>query len=314
MEVAVVVSRIDANRIPIQPWVHGREALAARGIHVRLFEGGAIRDAFRRPFDAMLLHVWQDWLNPTRFDPLRIMPILDAHAVYRMRFPATRQIAHHHADDNRRPLVFLTWRPGDWVLFRTPPWDRSGLAPLPAERIWAYEQVWGSPRFVTRDPPRWAAGFIGTPTGPVGYRRQVAKATAKVGIGLCLGGGRRQWRHLVPRGLHDWLMARCGILVCPSGWGPQSARHWDAWLSGKPVLTDRACALTEMIPGQRLEEGRDVLVYDDPGQIPDIVADWSRPSRAEDLAAIGKNGRIAALRYDPTARIVEFFERVVAGG
>jgi hypothetical protein len=314
VEVAVITACIDPNRQPIQPWISRRETLATRGIDVRLFEGRAIREAFERPFDMMLLHVWQDWSNRLRFDPMRILPLLEAHSAYRARFPSTRQIAHHHSDANRPPLALLTWRVGDWVLYRTPPYDRSVLLPFPADRIWAYEQVWGDGRLASAAAPRWAAGFIGTPTGPAGYRARVARATARVGIGLCLGGGTRRWRRAVPRALHDWIMARCRIMVCPRGWGQQSSRHWDAWRSGKPVLTDRACAVTEMIPGERLEPGVHYLVYDEPEEIPDIVADWTRPGRASDLAAVAENGRVAALRYDPAARIGDFFERVMGLG
>jgi hypothetical protein len=122
------------------------------------------------------------------------------------------------------------------------------------------------------------------------------------------------WRRPLPKPLHDSVMARCRIIVCPRGWGPQSSRHWDAWLSGKPVLTDRDCASVELVPGARLEPGVHYLVFDDPRDIPDIVNDWTRPGRVDDLAQIAHNGRRAALGYDGGARIAEFLLRVGANG
>ena len=313
MNVAVLTAGIGADRLPRQPWMQCRETLAAHDVQLHVYDRRTMADAFKRPFDAMLLHVWQDWLNPTRFDAALVMPILEGQIAYRDRFPATRQIAHHHADENRHPLCLLTWQPDDWVLYRTPPYDRESLRPLRSDRIWAYEQVWGAPRFVSHARPRWAAGFIGTPTGPRGYRTRVARATRAVGLGICAGGGGRRWRRPIPSRLYDAALARCRILVCPRGWGPQSTRHWDAWRSGKPVLTDRACAATEMIPGIRLEPDIHYLVYDEPEEIPDIVADWTRPSRSDDLEALAARGRDAALSYDPCARILAFFEQVRRG-
>jgi len=46
-----------------------------------------------------------------------------------------------------------------------------------------------------------------------------------------------------------------------------------------------------MIPGQRLRAGEHYLVFDEPEEIPDLVSDWCRPSRADDLAAIAERGR-----------------------
>jgi hypothetical protein len=54
-------------------------------------------------------------------------------------------------------------------------------------------------------------------------------------------------------------------------------------------------------------------VYDDPAEIPDIVADWTRTGRQDDLAEIAENGRRAALSYDGRGRIAEFFERSLGG-
>lgn len=138
-----------------------------------------------------------------------------------------------------------------------------------------------------------------------GYRENVARETAKVGIGICKQG------HAYSKKEYNEIMAKCQIIVCPRGWGEQSERHWDAWLSGKPVPTDRACDSVEMIPGLRLQEGVHYLVFDDPKEIPDIVSDWTRRSRLDDLAQIAENGRCAALSYDACSRIIEFFEHTV---
>jgi hypothetical protein len=311
VEIAVIVAAVDDDQVAAQPWVYGQAELQAAGIDVRVFRGRAIRDAFGRPFDAMLLHVWQDWMNPGRFNPLKIMPVIERAAAYRLRYPQTIQIVLNHTDDSRGSRCLPYWRPGDPILYRTPPYDRAELAPLPAHDIWAYEFVWGRPRFTTDRPPRFAAGFIGTPTGVPGYRARVARATSKVGIGLCHDRNWLRWRRLLPGRMHDWLMSRCRIIVCPRGWGPQSSRHWDAWRSGKPVLTDRECATVELIPGSRLVSGEHYLVFDDPADIPDIVNDWTRPSRLDDLAAIAENGRRAALSYDAVGRIREFFRTLL---
>jgi hypothetical protein len=79
------------------------------------------------------------------------------------------------------------------------------------------------------------------------------------------------------------------------------------------VLTDRDCDSVEMIPGVQLREGVHYLVFDDPAEIPDIVAEWTRTGRRDDLAEIAENGRRAALSYDGGGRIAEFFERSVGG-
>lgn len=73
------------------------------------------------------------------------------------------------------------------------------------------------------------------------------------------------------------------------------------------MLTDRECDSVEMIPGIRLRESEHYLVFDDPNDIPDIVSDWTRPSRLADLAKIAENGRRAALSYDALERITQFF-------
>jgi len=99
-------------------------------------------------------------------------------------------------------------------------------------------------------------------------------------------------------------------VVCPRGWGEQSKRHWDAWLSGKPILTDRDCDSVEMIPGVELREGVHYLVFDEPEQIPEIVNYWTDPKRRDALATIGENGRKAAQSYDPFGRILAFFEEI----
>jgi hypothetical protein len=312
MEIAVVVAAVDDDQVAAQPWVHGQDALRADGIEIRVFRGKEIRDAFARPFDAMLLHVWQDWMNPGRFDPLKILPVIERNAAYRLRFPETVQIVLNHTDESRRPYCLPYWRPGDPVLFRTPPYDRAELAPLPADRIWAYEKVWGRPCFVANGKPKYAAAFIGTPTGPDGYRKRIARATAKVGLGICYDRRWLRWKRPLPYRVHNWLMARSRIIVCPRGWGEQSSRHWHAWLSGKPVLTDRACAAVEMIPGVKLEPGVHYLVFDEPDEIPDIVSDWTRPARLDDLQQVAEKGQRAAREYDAVGRMKTFFNRIRA--
>lgn len=66
-----------------------------------------------------------------------------------------------------------------------------------------------------------------------------------------------------------------------------------------------------MISGLRLRAGVDYLAFDDPEQVPDIVMDWTRPSRRDDLAQIAECGRRAALSYDGCGRVAEFFQRAV---
>ena len=339
MRVAYVTADIGAAAREPQPWVWHRDALTARGIDVVHVDASS-PDAFGRAYDAMILHVWLDWKNTQRFVPSRILPVMEAYAAYRARFPETVQIVLNHTDMSRRPYAAPYWRPGDPVLYRTPAYDRSELAPFPAESIHAYEKVWGAPRFVDgaargRDglgvgrrarvllrnldaAPElartvgaalgrhtFAAGFVGQPTGPRGYRARVARETARVGVGLCVRG------HFYGEAAHDALMARCRIIVCPRGWGEQSVRHWDAWRSGKPVLTDRDCDAVELIPGCRLREGVHYLVYDDPRDIPDLVTDWTRPSRRDELDAIAAAGRAAAEGYDALGRIERFLRGVV---
>lgn len=302
MRIAVVTEGLTESDFAPQPWIHHRAELARDGIHIEVYPGGG--EAFRQPFDAMLLHVWQDWDNPRRFHAQRILPLMQHYAVYRAHFPDTPQIVLNHVDMASPPFATAYWRAGDPVLYRTPPYDRRRAWPFPPETVWAFEHVWGSPCFASDEPPLHDAGFVGSPTGPRGYRAHVAGATARVGVGLC---GERP----LPRAEYAALMARCRIIVCPRGWGEQSLRHWDTWLSGKPMLTDRACAEVEMIPGAHLRAGEHFLVYDDPEEIPDLVRDWCRPSRADALAAIAANGRRAARGYDALARIRAFFTAVV---
>jgi hypothetical protein len=303
VEIGVFIEGISETQVRMQPWIHYAAALAQRNIHVRVYKDAD--QAFRHPCDAMLLHVWQDWGNNKRFDPFRILPVMERYAIYRAEFPDTIQIVLNHTDMTDRPYATPYWRPDDPVLYRTPAYDRSRLYPFPPEQIWPYEMIWGRPCFVSEGAPTHRAGFIGSPSGPPGYRDCVALETAKVGIGVCAEP--RQY----PKLQYDALMASCQIIVCPRGWGEQSERHWDAWLSGKPVLTDRACDSAEMVPGLRLMDGVHYLVFDDPREIPEIVTNWTRPARLDDLARIGESGRRAALSYDGLASIATFFERAV---
>lgn len=311
MDVAVIVLGIDESQVRKSPWVACRDQLGRRGIEIHLIEEEGIGGAFNQYFDAMMLFVWQDWYNRTRFVPDRIMPVLRRHSTYRARFPETVQIALNHSDNSLNPFCLERWRPGDPVLYRTPPYDRTLLSPIPPGDIWPYERIWGSPRFDTSGDPWFEAGFIGRPTGPEGHRSEVARQTRRVGIGLCAGGDRLGWHRIVPQKLHDHLIARCRIVVCPQGWGPQSSRHWDAWLSGKPVLTDHVCASVELIPGLELEEGTHYLVFEDPEEIPDIVRHWTEPRHRAKLEGIGREGQDAANSYSPCEQLTEFFERLV---
>lgn len=301
MEVAVVIEGIDRHRLKLQPWILYREKLAERGIRIRTFDGAA--DWLDTRFDAMMLYVWLDWNNSDLFDARSIMPLMQRYATYRARFPETVQIVVNHTDMSRHPYAVPYWRPGDPVLYRTPAYDRGELAPFPADDIWAYEHVWGRASFRSTLPPVHAAGFIGRPTGPAAYRESVARNTAKVGIGIC-----RKQRVSYPD--YAAAMASCRIIVCPRGWGEQSERHWDAWRSGKPVLTDQHCNAVELVPGVRLRPNEHYLVYDDPEMIPDVVSQWTRPSRLDDLAELADKGRRAAESYDAFSRILGFFERV----
>lgn len=306
MDIGVITEGIDESQLVAQPWIFHRDALAGRGIRIHLYRRGDT-EGFHRSFDAMLLHVWQDWRNSEHFDPHRIFPILGDYAAYRSCYPQTVQIILNHTDMARRPYATPYWRRGDPVLYRTPAYDRSELAPFPPETIWAYEKVWGESCFASSAAPIHKAGFIGTASGPAGYRQRVAAATARVGIGLC--GPERPLTRLQ----YNAMMASCRIAVCPRGWGENSSRHWDAWKSGKPMLTDRACDSVEMIPGLRLRAGEHYLVFDDPEEIPDIVSDWTRPSRAADLEEIGLRGQKAAQSYDALDRIARFFESIAEG-
>jgi hypothetical protein len=302
MNIAAVIEDFDVEFGALVPWLFYRSRLEERGIHIEVLDA---RGGFKRAYDAMIPMVWLDWDNPKRFDPTRIMPFLERYSAYRSKFPDVIQIVCNHIDMARRPYATPYWRKGDPILYRTPPYDRTEIAPFPEEDVWAYECIMGSPCLASDQPPEYAAGFIGTPSGPAGYRARVAIETAKVGIGICLP-------RPIPHEQYHSLLLKCEIIVCPRGWGGQSLRHWDAWRSGKPVLTDSECAATEMIPGQRLEDGIHYLVFQDPKEIPDIVSDWSRPSRKEDLRRIGENGRRAACSYDGLERITRFFRRVVS--
>jgi hypothetical protein len=302
MNVAAVLRDFDPHYGALVPWLFHRRQLAARGVRLEVLDAA---EAFTRRHDAMIPMVWLDWDNPRRFAADRIMPFLEQYSAYRARYPDVVQIICNHIDMARRPYALPYWRKGDPILYRTPPYDRKEIEPLPEEDVWAYECIMGSACLVSDEPPRYPAGFIGTPSGPAGYRARVALETARVGVGLCAPRPISQARYRE-------LLSACEIVVCPRGWGGQSLRHWDAWKSGKPVLTDGECAALEMIPGVRLVDGVHYLVFHDPTEIPDIVADWTRPSRRDDLRAIAENGRRAACSYDGLESMTRFFHRVAA--
>ena len=220
MNVAFVMEE-HPDRVEIAPWFFHRAWLAEAGITVAFFDD--LRKAWR-PFDAMILMVWLDWANPVRFKAERIIPVMEKYSAYRAAFPETTQIVLNHTDMGRHAYAAPYWRTGDPILFRHPAYDRGELAPFPAHQIFAFEYIWGE--VLPRSPIRYAAGFVGTPSGPPGYRNRVAAETAAVGIGKCIP-------VRIPREEYAALMAGCRIMVCPRGWGENSSRHWDAWRSAK---------------------------------------------------------------------------------
>lgn len=159
MELAVIIEGILKATIAQQPWIYYKDALAEKDINILVYQGND--EAFKRPFDAMLLHVWQHWSNKKFFDPLRILPIMEKHAIHRVEFPETVQIILNHKDMSRRPYATPYWRAGDPILYRTPAYDRKELYPFPPDQIWAYEKVWGSPCFVPNTVSKYKSGFIG---------------------------------------------------------------------------------------------------------------------------------------------------------
>ncbi|GJL83888.1 MAG: hypothetical protein DHS20C01_35220 [marine bacterium B5-7] len=307
MRIAVPTQCISDDDLGSRPWIKFRGELASHGIFIETYKDAM--QAFEQEYDAMMLDIWLDWENGEHFRAEKILPIMGRYAEYRSKYPHTRQIILNHTDMSCLPYATPYWRYGDPVLFRTPAYDRRLLSPFPPQHIWSFEKVWGSARFMNHDSGNlsYPAGFAGTSSGPDGYRQAVANATACVGVGLCSD------RAPLAHEQYRQLIQQCEILVCPRGWGEQSERHWDAWLSGKPVLTDRDCASVEMIPGIHLREGVHYLVYDDPEDIPDIVSEWTRPSRRSELARIATNGYHAARSYDPFVNILKFFNWVRDG-
>ncbi|HLX38768.1 MAG TPA: glycosyltransferase [Candidatus Binataceae bacterium] len=299
MEVAFVTEFHPDRELPRQvPWNYFAADLASAGINIMRFD--SLETAWR-PFDAMILIIWLDPQNRRHFKPYKITSVMEKYWAYRARFPQTVQIVVNHTDMSRFASATPYWKPGDPVLFRTPAYDRDELWPFPAAAIYPWEKIWGTACYKTDLACKYDAGFIGRASGPDGYREQVARATAKVGIGKCV----QTW---LDKDHYAALMSQCRILVCPQGWGEQSRRHWEAWKSGKPVLTDSACDSVEMIPGIRLRRGVHYLVYDEPAEIPDIVSDWTRPGRRDDLEQIARNGQRAALDFDGKASMLKFFE------
>ena len=301
MEIAFIVEAFDDEAmVKHSPWYfHARELARSFDISIKLFYGW--KDAWR-PFDAMILMAWLDWANPGKFNAPRIMQNLEKYSEYRATFPETVQIALNHIDYTDKPYALPYWRAGDPILCRTPPYDRSLLAPFPAASIFPYELVWGTASFPSR-PIKYAAGFVGYPSGPKGYRERVALETAKVGLGCCI-------TERVSYEEYCQLMSECRILVCPQGWGSGSLRHWDAWRSGKPVLTDQRSHSLELIPGMQLKAGVHYLVYKDPAEIPDIVSDWTQPARRAELESVAERGREAAASYDACDQMRIFFNRL----
>ena len=303
LDLAILVYGISTSQRKDSPWFYYQDALKEKGIQLQVFEEP--ERAFAQPHEAMMLHIWQDWKNKIKFEADKILPIIAQHAAYRAKFPHTVQIALNHTDQSRYPFATPSWRLGDPVLYRTPAYDRNELHPLPPEEIWPYEKVFGGPVFRSEEKPKYKAGFIGSTTGPHGYRQHVAEQTHRVGIGVA------EKKPSMTEKEYARVMSQCEIAVCPRGWGQQSKRHWDAWLSGKPVLTDRACNSVEMIPGVRLQDGVHYLVFNDPEEIPSMVNEWTQPARKEALAKIAEAGYRAARSYNALERIVAFFNQVI---
>lgn len=287
------------------PWFVYREQLAKEDIHIILITESfdAWKEALRKPYDAMMLFVWQDWNNKQHYRHARTMEILSLYSIYRSNFD-TVQIVCNHTDWCRDPFYSThLWRRDDPILYRTPAYNRDELKPYSSTDIWPYEICWGGDNF-KGDRITNMAGFIGYPSGPQGYREKVAKAVSEVGIGMCI-------QNKIDNKLHNQIMGSCRIIVCPRGWGETTSRHWDAWLSKKVVLTDYDCDAVEIIPGQRPKHGEQYLLYDKPEDIPDIVADWCRPGKSDDLERIALEGYKMARLYDAKERLKEFFRRAV---
>lgn len=139
MEIATIIEGISEPRNARQPWIYYGNTLAEKGIYIRIYRGS--EEGFQRPFDAMLLHVWQDWANKEHFKPSRILRIMGKYVIFRAECPHTIQIILNHTDMSRRPYATPYWRPGDPILYRTPAYNRQELYPFPPGKIWAYEGV-----------------------------------------------------------------------------------------------------------------------------------------------------------------------------
>jgi hypothetical protein len=301
MRVVAVSEGMPKWDIEQAPWNCHRAHLKTVGIE--LFQIPATDMDWSQQFDCMLLHIWLDWDNPKRYTPQTIMPVFAKYAEYRAKYPDTIQIICNHTDMVGRPYALPYWRKGDPVLYKIPPYDRRALSPFPEMDIWpwelAYDFTYGRQAFTKMNEDLLAA-FVGTPSGPEGYRASVAEFTNRVGVGICL-------TEKMPQRKYDELMSRAKIIVCPRGWGESSSRHWDAWRSGKAVLTDADCDAVEMIPGQRLRSGIHYLTYKNPSEIPDIVSDWTKASRINELHSIAKAGQQAANSFNGADWISKFF-------
>lgn len=214
----------------------------------------------------MFLHVWQDWINAERLDPKLILPIMEGYAGYRARFGDVMQIILNHTDMARRPDAISYWRLVDPILYRTPAYARGERLSFHAESIVPYGvpygKGWGSPCFHSRRPSRNDGSLIGTQSGPPGYRQRVARQAVRVGIGGCSPPSRFDLSAYAQR------LAECLIIVFTRGGGEQSQRHWDTWLSGKPMLTDRDA---DAVEPQCLRDGEHYSVFGEPEQIPSLV-------------------------------------------
>lgn len=239
-----------------------------------------------------LLIIYHD-INSRNLDHYEFMSNI---AEYRARFNVKCVIVNHF-DNCRIPNIVPYWRENDIVLFRTPPYNRLELYPYQQKKIFAWEYLYGSPRF-SNDNIIHKAGFIGSDVGPDGYRKNIANVVKKVGIGIC-----DDCSMMGPD--YNKLLSQCRIIVCPEGNGPQSSRHWDVWLSKKVVLTDRNSSSVELVPGVKLLPDVHYLVYDDVDNISDIVNELSKDS--DKLDVIAMNGYSAVSTCDQLSRLRSLF-------
>lgn len=299
MQLSVLIHNHDKWYSELAPWVLYKDQLGFPVTTYRSYEA----DFFEREHEAILLHLWTDWLNNRRFNTIETMELMCKLTTYRARYPKTKIYLCSDHDNANRNFALPYWRETDRVLYRIPPYDRSKLFPYKDVWAWeyAYNKCYGRPVFED-GPVQFQAAFVGSPSGPPGYRQLVALFTARVGFGFCN-------ENMMAQEEYDKVISGARIVVCPRGWGQSSSRHWDAWRSKKPVLTDVECADFELVPGQVLVPGKHFLTFNKPDEIPDIVSDWAR--RPDDLREITEAAYKVISEFDCVARLRALFSEVV---